>query len=661
MSRSWGLGVAVAVLLLAAALRFIGLGDAPPGLQHDEMFKALEARQLVTDGYFRVFYPSNQGHEGGYVWLLAASTAVFGANVVAIKFPAFVMGMLTVALTTRLGARLGGRSVGLAAGGLIAVSMWGIFTSRVSLRAGMLPAFAALLGLCVVSLVRRPRASTAIVTGAVMGAALYTYTSAFALWAGAAAAGLISVAVGGRSWRAVAGRWAVVALVGVAVGLPMILARVTDPQGFNRPSTITRPLTDALAGRPQELIDNGLRIAGMLAFTGDPEARYNIPDRPLLALPVGLIAYTGLAVIGWRARRRPEYAYWVGVVAAGIVPSLLTVSAPAFLRLVALMPAIGLAFALGSARLPARVAPVVMIAGIGVTAVIDAAAYFGAWNALPEVATIYRDDLEQLARQIAADDRTWLVSTPDVEQDALTFSLYAPDVVMRRTGFFDGDTTVALADGAVLALSPLSPLSPPHVPLVTPDMGPAPAGLILDQFGRTAFSRYDLAMAPQLSQRITAAGAQPVYVWPQTEFERGDLDGYADPLPLPVSFGGLVELVGFELDDRDIAPNFDGVNLQLFLRPLARDSRPLSVFVHVLKRDGTIHAQRDLMGMPSSQWVAGSVIVQDNFVIMGPSGPGRYIVSMGVYDTATGERLTVDGTNGMDRVLLGRVRVRAGE
>src|SRR5690606_38708551 len=87
------------ILLLAAVLRIVALNDSPPGLQHDEMFKALEGRRLLEAGDFRVFYPTNQGHEGGYVWALAVSMALLGVNAFAIKFPAFVFGMLTVALT----------------------------------------------------------------------------------------------------------------------------------------------------------------------------------------------------------------------------------------------------------------------------------------------------------------------------------------------------------------------------------------------------------------------------------------------------------------------------------------------------------------------------------------------------------------------------------
>ncbi|MBC8099245.1 MAG: hypothetical protein H7Y11_07360, partial [Armatimonadetes bacterium] len=72
--KPWGAGVTRrqayttlmggALLLLAAVMRLAQLDAAPPGLQHDEIFKAQEGIALMTQGDFRVFYPSNQGHEG---------------------------------------------------------------------------------------------------------------------------------------------------------------------------------------------------------------------------------------------------------------------------------------------------------------------------------------------------------------------------------------------------------------------------------------------------------------------------------------------------------------------------------------------------------------------------------------------------------------------
>ena len=123
------------IFLVAAFARLWGLQDAPPGLQHDELFKAQEARAIVENGDWRVFYPSNQGHEGGYVWLLALSYLLFDANVIMIKMPAFWAGMLTLALLYRFARdALNGRIANNAMG-LTAVSFWMISTNRVGLRA----------------------------------------------------------------------------------------------------------------------------------------------------------------------------------------------------------------------------------------------------------------------------------------------------------------------------------------------------------------------------------------------------------------------------------------------------------------------------------------------------------------------------------------------
>ena len=70
--RSQRMALLLLIFLVAAFARLWHFQDAPPGLQHDELFKAQEGRGIVENGDWRVFYPSNQGHEGGYVWLLGA-------------------------------------------------------------------------------------------------------------------------------------------------------------------------------------------------------------------------------------------------------------------------------------------------------------------------------------------------------------------------------------------------------------------------------------------------------------------------------------------------------------------------------------------------------------------------------------------------------------
>jgi hypothetical protein len=602
------------------------------------------------------------------VWALAISMALLGVNTLAIKFPAFVFGMLTVALTIRLAGKLAGIRAAAIAGGLCAVSFFALFTSRVGLRAVMLPVFVLWLLLALHELTSRSHKrqaspeiyKPAISAGLALGLSIYTYTSAFALWGGLAALILALLAFDRPKLRALWRPLLLTVVIGAALSVPMLLARATDPEGFNRSSTITRPLNDALAGRPQELLDNGVRLLGMAAFTGDPEARYNIPDRPFFPLPVGLLAYAGLALMFWRVRRQPIYAALLGIMAAGLLPSLLTVSAPSFLRSIALLPGLMLCVALALDRLPGRPPRGGGVAIIALVGFFDIRAYFLEWPRLSEVQTIYRDDLEQLARVVRADDGLWLVSTPDVEQDYLTFTLIVGDAA-SRVAFFDGDTTIALSGGAHLAISPLSPLTPPHVPFVSEAFDAQPEMVVVRQDGELAYEVLWMEGSSALDERLTEA-ASGAYLWNEPLFEAGALADWATTIHYPINFGGAIQLAGIEMADRVIATEFDGVNLQLILQPLVeRPDTPLGIFVHVYRQNsGRLHAQRDLMGMPPSQWLPEITFIQDNFVVMGPTRPGWYVVSMGVYNVITGKRLPVLSESGDslgDRILLGRVRV----
>ena len=115
-------------------------GDVPPGLQHDEVFNAESAVHLIDDGYLRLFYPSNQGREGAFVWLLGLVVSLIRHQFSDDQVPPLLLfGLFTVALTYRFGFQNYSSRAGVVAGGLTAVSFWAVFTSRVGLRAVMLP------------------------------------------------------------------------------------------------------------------------------------------------------------------------------------------------------------------------------------------------------------------------------------------------------------------------------------------------------------------------------------------------------------------------------------------------------------------------------------------------------------------------------------------
>ncbi len=656
-----------ALLLIAFGLRLALIDSVPPGLQHDEIFKAQEGIALVEQGDFRLFYPSNQGHEGAFVWVLGLSYLLLGQGLLMVKLPAAFFGLLTVALSYRVaGLLFGTRRAAFVSAGLTAVSFWGLYTSRVGLRAVMLPVFALLLVWGLHALSQHPRWRTAWLTGLVLGLAIYTYTASFALYAAFGAYALLML-------RA---HWRYALLIGglaCLIALPMVQVRLTEPIGQDRVSSISRPLTDALAGRPQELLDNAVKLAGMPAFTGDPEWRYNVADRPLFLLPIGLLVYAGMGLAAWRVLRHRDSALWAALIAltlAALIPSLLTVSAPSYLRSIAAMPPVMLfvALSLSLVRWP-RLGWIAALLLVSATAFADLPAYFFTWPRAPEVTAIYRDDLQQLAAYLDAnadDIGLALVSTPDTDLDPRIYGFYDQERV--PVSFFDGSTSLALstATDAYVFVSPLSPITPPHLPWLRMDSGAQRLASLLDQNGRPAFAVYRLDTAPALEAVLVESANTPLYVYTLEShaYPRGEPSEWAQPLAYPVNFADVVELLGVELPRVEIATQRDGVNIQLYLRPLVDDyDAPLQAFVHMSRRDSTLHAQRDLLSVPTVQWQIepGLFFIQDNFVIAGDTPPGRYLVTLGLYDLRTGARLPIldaEGQRLADHLIVGRVRAR---
>ena len=304
------LAIGTIILLAAAFLRLWMFGDVPPGLQHDEVFNAESAVHLIDDGYLRLFYPSNQGREGAFVWLLGLSYLLFGINSLMIKFPALVCGLFTVALTFRFGIQNYSSRAGIVAAGLTAVSFWAVFISRVGLRAVMLPMIVLLVLIGLSRLLNLhqtgKRRRVAILTGLALGFAIYTYTSSLALYLSYGFFVVILAIAHPKLFRRI---WIEILLVGIVaalVALPMAHYYITDPQGIARAKNIALPLQNALRGEPQMMLDNAARLIGMPAFVGDPTWRYNVSGRPLFLLPIGLLVYFGLAIAFVRARYAPD-------------------------------------------------------------------------------------------------------------------------------------------------------------------------------------------------------------------------------------------------------------------------------------------------------------------------------------------------------------------
>jgi 4-amino-4-deoxy-L-arabinose transferase-like glycosyltransferase len=145
------------VLLLGIFARVWEFGSLPPGLKQDETSTAVDAFSLYRFGAdrngmsFPVHFISwGSGQNALYGYIVIPFIALAGLNPVAVRLPMLLSGVLSIPLMYRVGNRIAGRSFGLLAMFLLAISPWHILASRWGLEANILPfvflaAFACLL------------------------------------------------------------------------------------------------------------------------------------------------------------------------------------------------------------------------------------------------------------------------------------------------------------------------------------------------------------------------------------------------------------------------------------------------------------------------------------------------------------------------------------
>ena len=135
------------------------------------------------------------------------------------------------------------------------------------------------------------------------------------------------------------------------------------------------------------------------------------------------------------------------------------------------------------------------------------------------------------------------------------------------------------------------------------------------------------------------------------------------PNPMQVNLDQQIELIGYALDRRAVAPN-ESIFLALYWRAKSQMPADYTVFTHVLQPPETIWAQHDKqLHPPSSSWSIGQVVSDTYELQIKPDAPrGVYDIEVGVYDPQKHfERLRIvtdDGRITENYVLLGKVRVK---
>jgi hypothetical protein len=147
--------------------------------------------------------------------------------------------------------------------------------------------------------------------------------------------------------------------------------------------------------------------------------------------------------------------------------------------------------------------------------------------------------------------------------------------------------------------------------------------------------------------------------------QRVEKDDAPNILPsTPASFGQEISLDSVELVSTHVKRG-ETLVLLLYWRAVKRIERDYTVFVHLVDRSGTMATGYDtllLLGAaPTSRWqlnetMACGVAIPIDETVM----PGAFSLELGLYDSATMERLTVIDSNGRpiaDKVVLDPIRI----
>ena len=140
----------------------------------------------------------------------------------------------------------------------------------------------------------------------------------------------------------------------------------------------------------------------------------------------------------------------------------------------------------------------------------------------------------------------------------------------------------------------------------------------------------------------------------------------ADPaqrVAVQANLGGQAQLTGYTLDHAAYRPGED-VRVTLYWLGSRHPDKDYRVFVHLRDRaDQQMISQHDsdpvYGSTPMTRWEPGELMADEHLLpLPADTPPGTYQLWVGMYDPATGERLTRAGAPGQDRLPIGTVTVQ---
>jgi len=133
---------------------------------------------------------------------------------------------------------------------------------------------------------------------------------------------------------------------------------------------------------------------------------------------------------------------------------------------------------------------------------------------------------------------------------------------------------------------------------------------------------------------------------------------------LGVKVGDSLRLLGYDVESDQVRAG-DVLRLTLYWEAVGETEVSYTVFTHLLDASHHIWAQHDSVPgngqVPTNTWVEGEIVTDVYDLEVHPSAPpGDYVLELGMYEAATGQRLPVYDVSGEpvgDRVLSESITV----
>ena len=632
----WG---ALLILLISAGIRIAGISHiSPPGISHDEVANWQIARQIL-DGHHAVYFTQAYGHEAGFHYIQAGFVYLLGNNLLALRLPAIFAGTLLVALILPFTRQLFDRRTAFLAMALAGGLFWGAFFSRQGLRAISLPLLAGLSAYCWqrARLARpSPHLHYLFFSALLAGLSLYTYMAAravpifyllFVLYLG-----LFHHAQFRARWRAFLLFFGLMGLI----SLPLARFLWQTPNAEVRIGEVDQPLQALRDGDIQPVLQNGVKIAGMFGWQGDPLWRHNVANMAVFDPISGILFYAGI-LISLRRWRDKRYAFLLLWLVTSIIPSLVTIDAPSSIRainglfVVTIFPALTINFIHNVSRLSTD-KPQLSTRGkdkykqIFINGLIGGLLLWNMGRTGGQLLQTWQNNNEvQFVWQAGlADSARWLDSQPSVKHAGIIG--WSPDTMDAPTMqlILQREDIRLLHIGAEreTAQTLIMPAIDTPFPLLRPTVLPIESalesllqrwGVLPEQVGR--FTRYELQMP---------ANFQPKQ-------------------PQRANFGDELMLLGWEITQTE--QRWELISYWQVETPPNQARR---LFLHGIDQTGEIITQDDGLSAPTEFWQAGDIILHYHRLDLDDGTP--FVVRLGVYDPLTGRRLMVE--SGADYLIL---------